>query len=369
MIDRFSPVAAFECRDYEQQNVKEALKKIFSAIGLDESAVKGKRILVKPNLLLAYPPEKAATTHPSVVEETCLYLKTLSPLSVIIAESPGGPYNKVSFSHVCNVTGMTAAAENAGVPIAQEFEPATLALPNGAAAKSVDVIKPLYEADVIVNLCKAKTHALAAMTGAGKNLFGLIPGVTKFEMHARFKDPDGFLSMICDLDCEIAEEREIFSVCDAIIGMEGNGPSGGSPKYAGMLLGSRNLFNLDIALAKMMSIPSVGLNSIALKRNVAVAEPEVIGSLPSIPFKPAEATMAKKFRLIPKFLEPKPVINRKICRGCGLCVKSCPQKTISLKNGKAHINPKNCIKCYCCQELCTFKAVKISKSIIYEVVK
>ena len=58
-----------------------------------------------------------------------------------------------------------------------------------------------------------------------------------------------------------------------------------------------------------------------------------------------------------------------IMMGCGLCARSCPQKTIVMVKGKARIIASDCIKCYCCQELCTFKAVRIKKSIIYRLVE
>jgi len=45
------------------------------------------------------------------------------------------------------------------------------------------------------------------------------------------------------------------------------------------------------------------------------------------------------------------------CIGCGECVRSCPAETMELVNKKAVIHRENCIKCYCCQELCPQKAV------------
>ena len=56
------------------------------------------------------------------------------------------------------------------------------------------------------------------------------------------------------------------------------------------------------------------------------------------------------------------------CRGCGECVASCPQHTIGLtvKNGKkiARIRHADCIRCYCCQELCPFEAIRIKKNFV-----
>ena len=86
-------------------------------------------------------------------------------------------------------------------------------------------------------------------------------------------------------------------------------------------------------------------------------------------FVQAETNMQSKFALTPKFLEPRPVIDRKKCVGCGTCMRSCPGKTITMVKKKAKINRAGCIRCYCCQELCTFKAVKIRKSPLLRLVQ
>ena len=176
-----------------------------------------------------------------------------------------------------------------------------------------------------------------------------------------------------DLDTALASGHELINICDGIVGMEGDGPSGGTPKPAGVLLMGRNPFCLDCVSARIMGLEGrVRLTELAASRGlcpekesdaaVAGVRAEDVGcgnfALP-------DTALARKFRLIPPFLQPRPVIDKKICRGCGMCVKSCPQHTISMKNGKAGISHDRCIRCYCCQELCTFRAVKIKKSFIY----
>jgi len=65
-----------------------------------------------------------------------------------------------------------------------------------------------------------------------------------------------------------------------------------------------------------------------------------------------------------KWLEPRPVIIKKKCIGCGECARCCPQETIDIVNKKAVINYDKCIKCYCCQELCPMKAVSIKQNLV-----
>ncbi len=376
-MDIHAPVAIASCKVYDPEILLTLLRTYAPAIGLTRRAVEGKRVVIKPNLLLAYPPEKAATTHPAVMEAVIRLVQEMAPASLIIAESPGGLYSEKALAHTYQVTGMTAVSETTGVPLNQDLAYAPFPLPQGVTAKTVDVIRPIQEAEVILNVCKMKTHALATMTGAAKNLFGVIPGINKFEMHARFKNPADFFSMVIDLNQELAAQKTMFHLCDGIIGMEGDGPSGGTPKEAGVLLMSQNPFSLDTAAAAIMGMTGrVPLLTMAAERGLGPASPDALtieGVKPDEvgcgAFLLPDAKKGRRFDRIPPFLQPKPYIDPTTCRGCQLCVKSCPQKTIRMVKGKAKIKDGGCIKCYCCQELCTFKAVKIKKSIIYRILE
>ncbi len=365
------------CQAYDADRILSLLRENAPSVGLTEAAIRGKKVVVKPNLLLAYRPEKAATTHPAVMEAVVLLAKELGAASVTIAESPGGIYSEKTLSHIYGETGMKDVSDKTGVPLNYDISYRPFSLSDGVTAKSVDMITPVHEAEVLINVCKMKTHALATMTGASKNLFGVIPGINKFEMHARFKKPSDFFSMVIDLNAALDQKMPVFHICDGIVGMEGDGPSGGTPKEAGVLLMSRNPFNLDLAMAEIMGMTGrVPLLTMAAERGFCPKTPDALTVEGIAPhevgcgdFLLPDAKKGRRFDLIPPFLQPKPVIDRNLCRGCQLCVKSCPQKTIVMAKGKAKIKDKNCIKCYCCQELCTFKAVRIKKSIIYKIVE
>ncbi len=370
-------VALCRCNEYISSDILSALKNLKEMIGISEDEIRGKRVVIKPNLLLAYPPEKAATTHPAMISAAAMLMKEMGASEVIIAESPGGIYNEKNLDKVYRVTGMKDAAEESDAILNRDLSWKEFSTPDGSVSKTVNVISPIYDADVIVNVCKMKTHALAVMTGASKNLFGVIPGIMKFEMHARFKKPEDFFSMVIDLNYELAKRYNVIHICDGIIGMEGDGPSGGTPKNAGFMLMSRNPFNLDTVSSYIMGLHGrVKMLRLAAERGLSardISDIELAGlnidELSGYDFMPPDTAKGKKFDLIPPFLQPRPVIDTKICKGCKMCIESCPQKTISLVKGKAKINHDKCIRCYCCQELCTFKAVKIKKSFIYRLVE
>ena len=362
--------ALLGCREYDPALLLSVIGREFAMLGLGEEDFRGKKVVIKPNLLLGYAPEKAATTHPALVEAMGTYLRSCGAASVTVAESPGGPYHAPILNAIYKNCGIKDAAERAGIALNQDLSAVDLHAPDGKKSKMFHVLTPISEADVIVNLCKLKTHALAVMTASVKNLFGVIPGIEKFEMHSRFRDPDDFFSMLTDL-CQCLRGRaRLISVCDAIVGMEGNGPSGGTPREIGCVIASENPFALDTVAAGLIGLrpEEVPLLRAADREGVFPfgSEITVLGDRAEefalSDFVQAETNMQSKFDLTPKFMEPRPVIDRKKCVGCGTCMRSCPGKTIVMVKKKAKINRSGCIRCYCCQELCTFKAVKIRKS-------
>ncbi len=365
-------VCISECMEYDALKIKSILKDQLSAI-LPDGYLLGKKVVLKPNLILKTDPAKASTTDPSVVEAVASLAFEMGAQSVTIAESSGGPYSETLLRGIYKTCGIADAAQRSGAQLNYDtsFEKV-----NCKEIKDVNVISPILKADVIINIAKLKTHSLTRMTACVKNLFGVVPGIEKFEMHARYQNPNDlceFFLSLCDM---LHREKDVIDIVDAIVCMEGNGPTGGSPKKVGCILSSLNPFCLDAVCEKLIGFEgTVPMVSMALERGYrpSVEDIELIGQ-------PVEDFCVGKLKLpdsnansfllkIPKFLQPRPVIDKAVCKACGDCVRSCPVKTISVKNGKPFINSKNCIKCYCCQELCHFRAVKIKKYFIYKLIK
>ena len=68
--------------------------------------------------------------------------------------------------------------------------------------------------------------------------------------------------------------------------------------------------------------------------------------------------------LMSKCLTTKPCVDKAACQGCGICLKVCPVQSIRLAGaGKtAAINHNDCIRCFCCQELCPEGAITVKDS-------
>lgn len=382
MFQMNDAVSLYRCEDYIPEKVAEVLACIFDEAGFTTEALTGKTVAIKPNLVMKMDPAQGGTTHPIVVAEAAKLLIARGA-KVTLVESPGGLYSAPSLKNTYHGCGMDKAAEESGMELNYDLSAEEVPCPDGVQSKMFHLLSPIWKADYLVNLCKLKTHGLTAMSGAVKNYFGTIPGIEKFEMHARFPQINDFENMLLDLCTLHHTARPVLNICDAIVGMEGNGPTGGSPKPLGAILASANPYNLDRVGAYLMGLDGqVPMLEKAIGRGYCPAELadiEVRGELPDdmkTVFAVSDAT--KKSRLnffltlgngkFSKPFEPRPYVDRNTCIGCGECIRSCPQHTIGWyknndgKGRKADIHPKDCIRCFCCQELCPHKAVQIRKN-------
>lgn len=384
------PVEIDKCLEYDYKKVKNILENHFSKIIKDASFFDNKNVVIKPNLLMKATPEKAITTHPVVMEAVIDTIKKYNPKSITIAESPGGPYNTTALNIIYKSTGITEIATKCDVILNTDTSTEQISNPDGKVCKVFDIISPIANADVVVNVCKLKTHSLTTMSAATKNLFGTIPGIEKFEMHTRYKELSIFEKMLVDLCSMHLKRKPILSIVDAIYGMEGNGPSGGDKRNYGLLLTSLNPFNLDLVCSYIMGLDGeVGYINEAMKQDLCATDLNELQlmdknisefiienvKLPDTKSLPILKKLPTIFGgKLNKFFEPRPAIIKNKCIGCGECTRSCPAKTIELvtnNKGKrvAKINDNNCIKCYCCQELCPINAVKIIKNPIFKIIK
>ena len=377
-----APVALSPVRAYDEELIFSALNEQARMLGIAETQYAGKRVVIKPNLVAPSRPDAAATTHPVFLRALVRFLRSHGAEQLLLAESPGGPFTEASLRNNYKVCGILEAAQECGLPLNFDTTSGIVNAPDAYVCRSFSVITPIREADVIVDLCKLKSHSLTRMSCAVKNFFGVIPGIEKFAMHSAYPQLDAFSEMIVDLAAMLCGTHEILTVCDAIVTMEGNGPTGGRPRPLGAVLMSASPFCLDAAAEELIGFSgTVSITKCAAKRGLCPASAEeltVLGaSLADFrvsDFREPDASSGKFLRSLPElfggrfaaFFSPRPEIDGKRCVGCGVCAASCPQKTVTIVNrsGKkrARIETKKCIRCFCCQELCPIHAVKIRKN-------
>ncbi|MDY7038314.1 MAG: DUF362 domain-containing protein, partial [Thermodesulfobacteriota bacterium] len=299
----------------------------------------------------------------------------------------GYKYNEKMLKRIYRTCGLDKTCEEAGIKLNFNTSFEDVSYPNGNLIKRFEVITPVLRSDGLLNLCKLKTHLFMHMTGAVKNSFGVIPGLSKPGYHAKLKDAERFADMLIDLSNFVAPR---LSIMDAIIGMEGEGPNAGDPRMVGLILASTNPFAIDVIAGEIMGIDRQK-NTVLMqgaKRGLGptyLEDVDLIGleksdlripnfKLPSTIYKDTgygPLPWWQRF-LVPLFkdgMSVTPRIERDNCNACGACYESCPMDAITLKNKKyAEINNDKCVRCYCCHEMCRFNAVFLHKSLLYRLV-
>ncbi len=356
--------------DYSKENVDRAVHNMLEAFGGAAALAGGKRVLIKANLLMSSTPDKAVTTHPEVI--AALAREFISAGSVVeIADSCGGVYNTKVLEKLYAVCGMNRAAKASGASLNYDTSSFEREFKDGVRIKQAHIIAPVAKAEFIISAAKMKTHGFTYYTGAVKNMFGVIPGLNKAVMHSRFPDKRAFCEMLVDL-CEGV--RPDLAVIDGVVGMEGAGPSGGTPKKAGVIIGSLSPYAADVAAMKIMGLDleksyvHTCAKSRGLVSDVEFSGAPVDGFITEFkpPYKHENRTL---LRVLPSAARAKaerifaayPLVNKEKCIGCGECARSCPESTIQITDKKARIGYGKCIRCYCCQELCPARAINIKR--------
>ena len=339
------------CDAYEQAEA--AVGRVLNAFGGAGAILNGRqRVLVKPNLIMPRKPEDAATTHPTVIEAVCsAFIKVGAQVTII--DSTGGPHTKLLLKMLYSRCGMAEAAKQSGATLSFNTSSRAVTFPQGRIVKKLELLSPVLDSELVISVGKAKTHGFMAMTGCVKNMFGCVAGLGKPNLHRKYAKREDFAAMIVDL-CERINPG--FSVLDGVWGMEGAGPTGGEPKRLCAIAGGYSPYAVDLAQCYLMGLRLDSVYTIqeAASRSLAPADPAQLTWLGDDPeplrasFKPA---VQHKTDAIPTIMEN--------CVGCGDCVRVCPQKCMEILNGKAAINGKKCIRCYCCHEFCPEQAVSL----------
>jgi uncharacterized protein (DUF362 family)/Pyruvate/2-oxoacid:ferredoxin oxidoreductase delta subunit len=362
------------CDDYETQAVESAVRRSLDLLGGMAQYVRpGQRVLVKPNLLRPSAPEQAVVTHPAVVRAVIVLVHEAGARAVV-ADNPVVPLlSQGAWQRAYEQVGLAAVAAETGAELNTRIVPLQRPHPDGHLIRIVDVSSFLTQADVVINLPKLKTHGLMRYTGAVKNLFGVVPGLTKAGYHVKLQTVDHFADMLLDL---VAYVRPVLTIMDAIVGMDGDGPGSGDPFPIGAILAAPDPVALDLAALSLVcdepdSVPTVAA---AVRRGWSSGRVEDLDLLGD----DREGLRVEGFRMprggkaavpkVPPFLArlgagqmvAKPFVTAR-CEGCEQCVQACPAQTIALTNGRARIELRNCIRCYCCHEVCPAKAIELRR--------
>ena len=376
MNDNLHPtVAVVPCPNYELATVTNAVNQAVSLLGgWERFALSGQRWLVKPNMLSDRAPEDGVTTHPVILDAVVKQLKDQGVVARI-GDSPSNAHHGVQ-KH-WEVTGYSEVAKKHRVELVS-FEGQT-AIRKTIGESTYFVARPVVECDAILNLPKLKTHNLTILTGAVKNMFGILPGFQKTDLHRKFPKPLGFSKAVVDV-FGLAPPK--LTIMDAVVAMEGNGPSEGELREVGVIIASDDAVALDVVAGMMMGLAprKVHTTRIAGERGFGHNETNHIelkgtewDKLPIPGFKLPATHIVNRIpeglsKLLAGLVWIQPRVNAGSCTKCGKCVEACPMACISMNQLAAKIDSKKCIQCYCCTEVCPEGAVVLDRSFMARMV-
>ncbi len=347
------------------QDCKDAVRAAFEAF---PRQLRGKSVLVKPNVLRAGVPEEAITTHPAILRAVVECLHDLGVSDLTVGDNPGlmGYGANERCFEVCGLTEASLGHyKNIGLDTV-ELPFSTLGDPN--LMPRVSVSRAVLESDVMISLPKFKTHGLTVITGALKNSYGILPGAQKAQLHKLSGTPERFQEVVVDVFRLRAPD---LFIVDAVLGMQGNGPAGTELRWIGKLLAADNAVALDGAICRMMGLDPSRLRMLTYASGLGLgdfsdAALEIDGQLaPIADFKlpPLDGGAIHHAQALQDLLESRirarPVADPARCTGCGTCVDQCPAEALELVESVAVVDPEKCIACYCCQEMCPEKAIAL----------
>ena len=350
-------------KNYNQPELEQAVFHLLQPLGgMNAFVSPGATVVLKPNLVMGYAPDKAVNTHPGIVRAVAKAVKKSGAGKILVGDSPG----MGSARAAAKTCGILAVCEELGLELI-EFTPQESFDPTRVFPK-LNIARELLEAEVIINLPKLKTHGQMLMTMAVKNMFGAVVGAEKLQWHYRAgRDRLLFARAINEIALAVKPQ---LSIMDAITGMDGAGPTAGKPNHLGILAASGDPFSLDAIMLDILGIPREELFTLQAAKQQGVTGWETAKAVGGeiSQFQPKnwhvpelvtlqmhgnwlEKHLPAVGRYLRSQLTPRPKLKAG-CVRCGHCVNICPAKAMQMTGKGVMINHDLCIRCYCCHELC-----------------
>lgn len=357
---------------YEPKIINSAIEKACSYLNGIELLFRGKvKIFIKVNLLSPFSPvERAIYTHPIFVRGVVEYLKNWN-VSIALGDDldkrRGDPFV---------LCGLREALKGFNVELTnlkdKGFKEVAV---DGEVIEKILFSREALEADVLVNLPKLKTHSFTIYTGAIKNMFGLIPHGLRLKCHREHIWNEDFSKALVDI---FNLRRPDLNILDAIVAMEGEGPSSGNPRNLNLILASQDAVALDAVAGKIIGLEPAHVFTTwqSHRRGLGIGdlkaikiEGEKLEEIVVPDFKLSAIAVGLFRRYLPSFLYAyfqeqlafSPEIIREKCLGCGDCQRACPVAAVKMSAGKAQIDEKKCLHCLCCHESCAYNSIKLKQ--------
>lgn len=257
--ERSTEVFIAKANDYSGE-LSKTIEAGLRELGVGEAQIRGKSLLLKPNLVETWPNVHHVCTNPAVVWAAAETFWRLGASRVMVGEGPGHCTDTV---RTLDQSGMSEIIDVRKLPFVDLNRYELFTLPNqGGFSDLASLIFPatLREVDIVVSMAKMKTHHWAGVTLSMKNLFGLMPG-SVYGWPKNLLHYAGIANAILDINSTFKPQ---LAIVDGIVGMEGDGPIMGTPKKAGVLVMGSNLPAVDATCARIMGLDPLKVEYLAL---------------------------------------------------------------------------------------------------------
>ena len=240
-------------------DIRAAILSGFRELGVGSGEIKGKTILLKPNLVETRADAPHINTHPSVIRAAADAFRSIGASNVLVAEGSGHCRDTL---RLLEETGIADVLVEDRIPFVDLNYDDVYTIPNAGShsrLKTLTLPLTLRKVDWVVSMAKLKTHHWAGVTLSMKNLFGLMPG-SFYGWPKNILHHAGIENCILDINATV---RPHFAIVDGIVGMEGDGPIMGTPKAAGVIVMGRNFPAVDATCSRVMGIDPRRVNYLA----------------------------------------------------------------------------------------------------------
>jgi uncharacterized protein (DUF362 family) len=249
-----SPVGIFDAPSYSV-DLADVISRGLRELAFD---VRGRSVLLKPNLI-EYAPGTIINTNPHVAAGAATAFLRAGASEVAVAEGPG---HRRDMEYLLAATGFAEQLKDLRIRFVDLNHDDVRPIALRSHFTGLDeILLPVevLKADVIVSLPKLKTHHWAAMTASMKNFFGVVPGAV-YGWPKNFLHFHGIHNSIVDL---VATIRPHFTIVDAVVAMEGDGPIMGRPRQTGFLAMGQDLVAVDATCARLIGFDPARIQYLA----------------------------------------------------------------------------------------------------------
>lgn len=385
-----------------QDDIDTAVRKAVELAGSLELD-RGERILIKPNMSCGKPSGSGLVTNVDVVAAVVRLVQERGALALVGDTPICGWHSEETYRAI----GIREAVKRAGgtfVDLAKT-EMVRVKLPGASKLTKVTMAKLALEVDGIIDVPVIKTHFMTGHTGAIKNLKGLTQQDQRTRMHVL-----GLHEPVVDLFEHLLPQVR-YCIVDGTVAADAvrpagpyQGPTVGDPVELNIILAGRDSLAVDATIARLMGFKPEKLSILK------IAHERGLGEIEDIEIVGDAAGTFKRLRgswrggLLGKLqgLWTSRVFNRlthgivrrwfgseivtqkaakkeleddagegtievtEACSGCGICVKACKLRNITMQEGKPVLNLDRCVRCWICVEACPEAAMRIHGSAGFE---